>query len=37
MPPKKVGQRVDRESSIEKTEEYEEFLKELAAYHEKRG
>ncbi|KAH0054522.1 hypothetical protein KCU72_g5143, partial [Aureobasidium melanogenum] len=37
MPPKKVGQRVDRESSIEKTEEYEDFLKELAAYHEKRG
>lgn len=39
MPPKgsKFGQRVERESSIEKTEEYENFLKELAIYHEQRG
>ncbi|THW92751.1 hypothetical protein D6D15_02888 [Aureobasidium pullulans] len=39
MPPKgsKFGQRVERESSIEKTEEYENFLKELAVYHEQRG
>ncbi|KAI4722578.1 hypothetical protein E4T48_01148 [Aureobasidium sp. EXF-10727] len=37
MPPKKSGQRADRESSIEKTEEYDNFLKELAVYHEKRG
>ncbi|KAI5199618.1 hypothetical protein E4T39_06135 [Aureobasidium subglaciale] len=39
MPPKgsKIGQRVERESSIEKTDEYEKFMEELAAYHEKRG
>ena len=33
MPPKKVG----NDSSIERTEEYEKFLEELAVYHEKRG
>jgi len=33
MPPKKVG----NDSSIERSEEYEKFLEELAAYHEKRG
>lgn len=33
MPPKKVG----NDSTIERTEEYEKFLEEVAAYHEKRG
>lgn len=33
MPPKKAG----NDSTIERTEEYEKFLEELAAYHEKRG
>jgi hypothetical protein len=33
MPPKKVG----NDSSIERTEEYDKFLEELAAYHGKRG
>jgi hypothetical protein len=33
MPPKKVG----NDSSIERSEEYDKFLEELAQYHEKRG
>lgn len=33
MPPKKIG----NDSTIERTEEYEKFLEELAVYHEKRG
>lgn len=39
MPPKgsKIGQRVERESSVDKTEEYQDFMKKLADYHEKRG
>lgn len=39
MPPKgsKMATPVKRESSIERYAEYDEFLKTLAEYHEKRG
>lgn len=37
MPPKGSKIRFDRESSIEHTEEYDEFIKKLTEYHEKRG
>jgi len=39
MPPKgfKLGDRPRREPSFERTPEYEEFMKKLKEFHEKRG